>query len=264
MSVKDKARILFADYVEQREHRPRILTPDEEEMIVENARKNNQISELNRLTELFNIANILLIDIELAYWKFRSAQGRLHSTIMTIYLSELAKDKLYELLFDSTNNKQKIAELEAKHIKKLEGLFKISSFIERETGKFEPNILLQKTLLDTAEQAKEYNKKIYQLDYITFEAGFKLISDEDQKHLKDTEKDIREFVNLEGIFLFLQVCKEFKKQKIFTSTDRTDNLRKFFEILNDTNKATELTKKDKLKAKRQMDEIIEKRDLLNN
>src|SRR4051812_12717907 len=102
MSVKDKAKLIFADCYKNFETygNERLLNPLELSTLYDDARKNNQISELNNLISAFNISCMLLNSIKIAYLNFLLTRTRLEIAMSGILLKNHYEDAVDFLMYD--------------------------------------------------------------------------------------------------------------------------------------------------------------------
>jgi len=102
MRVEDKAKLLFADRNKRAETSGHegFLTPDEEKALIKDAQDLHQISELNRLNRLFNIASLLLLDIQTAYLHFVIAIGKVDMILTGITLTGSLRDATDHMIYD--------------------------------------------------------------------------------------------------------------------------------------------------------------------
>src|SRR3990167_11129923 len=102
MRVEDKAKLLFADRNKRAETSGQegLLTPEEEKAIVQDAQDLNQISELNRLSRLYNIASYIMLDIQTAYLHFELAEGKVIAVLTGMIIAGEADDALSHAIHD--------------------------------------------------------------------------------------------------------------------------------------------------------------------
>jgi len=264
MSLEDKARILFADRNKQSETSglERLLTPKEEIAILEDATKKGQIEELNKLNSLYFMANFLLSDIQTAYLNFWLAEYKLEQILTTIFIIERGKDILYQNIYELTKgDKEKGKEL----VKRYMDQFYSGTYLSEELTSFlnengEVNRELQRYLINAVKRFKEYRKIRYQLDYVVNEkTGINFLGDQQKQDLKKHDNSLKAFINSEGA---LTPLKRFGD--VFLKHGAREDLetnQEFFRIVEDINKAVEITAEDKKEAMEQINNILSRADV---
>jgi len=264
MSLEDKARILFADRNKQSETSglERLLTPKEEIAILEDATKKGQIEELNKLNSLYFMANFLLSDIQTAYLNFWLAEYKLEQILTTIFIIERGKDILYQNIFELTKgDREKGKELVRRYMDQ----FYSGTYLSEELTSFlnengEVNRELQRYLINAVKRFKEYRKIRYQLDYVVNEkTGINFLGDQQKQDLKKHDNSLKAFINSEGA---LTPLKRFGD--VFLKHGAREDLetnKEFFRIVEDINKAVEITAEDKKEAMEQINNILSRADV---
>ena len=81
MSFQDRARLIFAHCVRKGETLgvEGVLEQDEEDALVDACRKENRINELNRLVALYNMANLLVADVQLSIVSLQLVMSRMET-----------------------------------------------------------------------------------------------------------------------------------------------------------------------------------------
>jgi len=264
MSLEDKARILFADRNKQSETSglERLLTPKEEIAILEDATKKGQIEELNKLNSLYFMANFLLSDIQTAYLNFWLAEYKLEQILTTIFIIERGKDILYQNIYELTKGDiEKGKELVRRYMDQ----FYSGTYLSEELTSFlnengEVNRELQRYLINAVKRFKEYRKIRYQLDYVVNEkTGINFLGDQQKQDLKKHDNSLKAFINSEGA---LTPLKRFGD--VFLKHGAREDLetnQEFFRIVEDINKAVEITAEDKKEAMEQINNILSRADV---
>jgi hypothetical protein len=264
MSLKDKAKILFADHNKRVETAgmERLLTPQEEKAIVEDARTKNQVGELNRLTELFNLSGLILLDVQTAYLQFLLKRSHLEQVITGIMITNEVDDTLNSLFYDlktlevSLDGEKEKSYLELKNKYLNSKIYSQYGYftIDPETKRRQPNKLLQIAFMRLVERVRDFRRMIYTLNYIIQLAEIDFLADEKKKSLTDFETEVDDFYNLEGLLNVLRSYRNFADKNLM----ETGNLKEpgFIEAIRDPEKASELTDDDKAKAEEQVHEIL--------
>jgi hypothetical protein len=288
MSLEDKAQLLFADHNKQAETAgvERILAPDEEQAIIDDARKLDQIDELNRLVGLFNFASLILLDIQTAYLNFGIALSKLEGFIMASAVRGKAGDIIHELIYELatagySEKEQDRGDIQKKIDTKAQELNEkystVNKFLELydhftppakavsyfhselKNKDIEPNKHLQHFFMQTIQMLKDFRRVVYQLDYIVKLAKIDFLGDADRKKLKEYEKQVAGFIKLEGLHSTVNIYKKWADKEIM----RTEGLYepKFLDTIRDIEKSIQLTPEDKRLAEAQITNLISQKKL---
>lgn len=281
MRVEDKAKLLFADRHKRGETSGRegFLTPDEEKALIKDAQDLHQISELNRLNRLFNIASLLLLDIQTAYLNFRMVASKVDMILLAISLVGKAMDVADHMVYDMATQGYTSKQLEGEKIQKeidqkavelykeygvgdkLVGVcdhfspsLRGESYFGKTKTESEPNLILQKFFMLTVKRIKDFRKQVYQYDYVIEMAEMELLSDKEKKSLKGFSKEIEDFVNLNRFLRQVKLYGALADRKMIRTTKLSEP--KFLETIKDMGKATQLTSNEKEKAKAEIENAI--------
>ena len=281
MRVEDKAKLLFADRNKKAETSGRegLLTSEEEKALIDDAQDLHQINELNRLNRLYNLASFIFLDIQTAYLHFRLAEGRLLTIITGVVLvgesSDVLSRTIYDLAVKGCSEKQleekkfqeevdeKAAELRKEY--KVSGLSKVYDYFEPSLGGgsyfstkpkaevSQPNKLLQKAFMRTLEEIKAYEKQMFQWQYIESKADIDLLGGRERKIIDGFSKEVDDFIDLDGYLGLIKMYAEFSDKGLLKVKQLEEP--KFIDAVKDMKKATSLRKKEKEKARIEMDNI---------
>lgn len=280
MRVEDKAKLLFADRNKRAETSGQegLLTPEEEKAIIEDAQNLHQISELNRLNSLFNIASMIMLDIQTAYLHFRLAEGRLLTILTGMILVGEASDALGNAIYDLSASGYSEEQLEDKKFQdevdkkaeefgikyKKNGLSKIYDYFEpslsegyfsTKTEKLsQPNPLLQRAFMMVITEIKRFRKQVYNCEYIEAKASIELLSERDRLIIQNFSKEIEDFVRLEGHLGLIQMYSDFADKGMLKSDGLSEP--KFLESVKNIQKATRLSKKSKVKTQEEIERAL--------
>ncbi|RJR29223.1 hypothetical protein C4564_02695 [Candidatus Microgenomates bacterium] len=283
MRVEDKAKLLFADRNKRAETQGKegILTPDEEKAIIEDAQDLHQITELNRLNKLFNIASFLVLDIQTAYLHFRLAEGRLLTIITGMILVGEADDTLGHAVYDLASQGYSKEQLDDKKIQdevdqkaesyrkkyKKDGLNKLYSHFElplvESSTKTEmlsqPSPILQRAFMMVITEIKRFRKQVYTIEYVVAKARMEFLSETEKQTIENFSEEINKFVNLEGHLGLIQMFVDFVDNGMLSGTNLNEH--KFIDSVRDMQKATRLRNKAKRDAKEEIEKVIQKQIL---
>jgi hypothetical protein len=279
MSLEDKAKLIFADKVKEAETNgiENLLTASEKDEIYKEAYKAHQLNQLNHLTDLFNLANLFLSDIQIAFLNFLFARGELKTMVTAIRITGLAKDKFAEIIYnlaigDAKNQdfgNKEVAERfqdKVKGLRKkygLDGDFFPQYDLYGEEDYFsnnpsfdnkQPNTSLQRVFIFAVDRVKALQEVLFQMDFIIQLAGFNFLSDEQQEKLLAYEAEIKRFTGLDDPLSLLGLYKESPSHKV-KRPKKIDEPR-FFEFIDDIEKAVSLTEAEKEKAKAQVNNLL--------
>ncbi len=286
MRVQDKAKLLFADRhkLAETSGRERLLSPDEEKALIEDAQDLHQISELNRLNRLFNIASFLLLDGQTAYLHFVIAIGKLDMLLtgitLTGSLGDVVDHMTYDLAVQGYTSKQleeekiqKEIDQKAIELRKKYGvgdklvdvydyfspsLRAESYFSEKTKTESEPSQPLQKFFMLAIKRVKDFRKQVCQGDYVVEKARMELLSDKEKESLKSFKKEMDKFVGLKGIYRQVKLYGAFADKELIRTTNLSEP--RFLKAVKDMEKAVRLTDQEKDKAKAEIDELLEKQN----
>ncbi len=274
MSLQDKAKLLFADRNKKADTAglERLLTPEEEEAIIKDAQKNNQIAELNRLSRLFNVASLLTLDIQTAYLSFSSALWKLHGIIMAMSVKSRADDIIGQMIYDLATSKEKDEKKRDELSKELEKKYRnteVFKMYDHFTPAYsldepkvktapEPNIYLQLTFINAVERLKDFRRIIYQLNYVVKLAGIDFLGDKEKKKIKEYEKELEDFIKLDGLLGVIRLYRAFADKKLMRTANLTQPT--FLDVIKDIEKAIQLTHEEIQKAEAQIEGVLAKAD----
>lgn len=273
MRVEDKAKLLFSNRnkMAETEGKERLLTADEEEAIIKDAQSLNQITELNRLNRLYNLATYILLDIQTAYLHFKIVEQKLIAVITGITLTGELHDSIDHLIYETVSKEfedgkevdEKASELRKKHMHKtLSSLYDYFEPAHRDKSYFttdddsnsEPNRLLQQTVMQAVDGVKKFKTQVYTYKRVEKKAGIELLGDRERKMIKEFRDEMDTFIKLEDFYSIISIYPEFAEKGLL----RTSNLHepKFIASISDMKKATRLSKKHKKKLEKELDELI--------
>jgi len=283
MRVEDKAKLLFADRNKRGETSGKegLLTPDEEKAIIDDAQDLHQITELNRLNKLFNMSSFLMLDIQTAYLHFKLAEGRLLNMLTGMILVGEGSDALGNAIYDLSSNGYSQEQLEDEKFQvevdkkaeefrkkyKRNGLTEIYDYFDPSVGDgsyfdtktevlSQPNPLLQRAFMMVIQEIKKFRKQIYNIEYIETKARIDLLSERDKRTLESFTNEIDDFVNLKDHLGLIKMFADFADKGMLKRDGLSEP--KFLEAIKNMSKATRLSKKAKIKAESEIEEVIQK------
>jgi hypothetical protein len=269
MTLKDKAKLLFADSNHKYETKgeKRLLTPEEEEAIVEDCHKKHQIGELNELVMLSNLTTFAIADVHINMLNFELVMSRINTWVTIIALKGRSNDTIDKILAAVDGEKSKDARYFAKKIEEeredVEDSFSLFCMPgskykgQKETLVAEPNLLIQKMFVRAIDAYKRLKATLYVVDYISEKGGMNFVCKIDQEIIDEANKLLGGFFTLEEGFLgILYVYRESLKVDLIKKKNFTEP--RFFELLTDQEKVLQLTDEERGKAEEKVDKHIER------
>lgn len=273
MSLQDKAKILFADIGKRAEGFGRLLTPGEKQAIVEDAVKNKQMEELNRLKKTYDLGTLLIIEARVAFLNFKLALSVLSAFLIAITIKTTNDNIINQIIYDLAVSKETDEEKTNKLFNELDKKYKDNKtlnqydlftpplinpddYLKTSPNMLpEPNIFLQEALMETVNKLKEYKLIRYQLEYVVKNLmGIDFLSDGQKQRLVEHDKVIAGFIGLDEVFAIIKVFSDFEEKAIIRTTSLAEP--KFLETIKDINKAVELTEEDKKKTEEYIDHML--------
>ena len=140
MHIRDKMKLLFEDMNRQAETQGKesILTPQERDAIVDDARKSGEMKEIRRVNELYRTAMFLDLDIEIAERNLLLAICQLEKTLMGVVLKGATEDVVSEIFYDIANQNTKSSADVETSVSELRKKYKIDSVILKGFDLFNP------------------------------------------------------------------------------------------------------------------------------
>lgn len=276
MSFHDKAKMLFADYKLQydTDNKERVLTPEEENDIVKNCREKNEIAELNKLIDLYNMIGFVAIDINTAILNLRVVVGHVNMLVLAMMLSRWANEDLEKMVYLIRSKKGKeFKELATEIAKNKRGIFQASLYAffdpsdeEPESNnpkeqqdffeKREPNLSIQKVLCRAVSALKHLKKTVYIIDYICKKGGIDFVCKRHQEILDEAKKEMEEFESLDGFLRIVNVYSRIHKDGLMRQENLTEPV--FLKLLIDPKAILALTEQDKRAQEQELDAVIER------
>lgn len=250
MSVKDKAKILCIDY--QQKYGPTetaLLTSDEEDAIWKDAEKKNELRELNRLIDLFNLTNRLVSATHKKTMFFQSFVSNIHILVLYIFLKQNTNDKLDAIKCHVSSKKiGKIIDDEKYPDMDFTSWFSPNDDEENA----EPNVYMQKLFIRAYQANKLLRQELHMIKYVEGKADMSFLSEIDKEIVGDAEKALEEFAQREGFLMILNIYKTSYESGLIQKKDYTEQL--FVQLMTDTENMVLLTEEEKKEA----EDIVEK------
>jgi hypothetical protein len=226
MALKDRAKLIFADCIRRAETQGEecVLEPGEEDSLVDACRKEGSVGELNRLVSLYNMANIIMSDVQLSTLKLQLVISRIET-----YLYFLSCSRLKEKNHDGI-------------------------FVDVEDGGFVPNDLLQLIFIRSFEAVKYVQSSCLSLEY-TFElAGITLLGEEDMKLIEEAKRVLNDFLKLEGVIGAMKIFSNMIKNGVVKRKDYKQKI--LYDFLNGKMEVVELNAEEREGVKCKIKRLI--------
>ncbi len=277
MHIQDKMKLLFQDINRQAETagKESILTPQERDAILDDARKSGEMKEIRRVNELYRTTMFLDIDIEIAERNLLLAICQLEKTLMGVILKGATEDLISEIFYDMANQNNKSPATVETSVSELRKKYKIDSVIlkgfdlfnppmdEEETEQteeqsantsgLEPNRGIQKSFMFSFQIAKKLKSKLYEMSYVTEKASIDFLPASIKQLIKNSEELIAMFCNLDESLRLLRVYRDYAAD--FTN-DATLVEPKFLETIQDIQTHLELNTEEKDALEKKIDESL--------
>lgn len=230
MSLKDRAKLILTDTIRKAETGglEGVLDYGEEDALVNACRNDGTIDDLNRIIALYNMANLLMADIEIFTLRLQLIISRVET-----YLYLIAYQCCYDDDYDGV-------------------------FIDVEDGGFVPNELLQKLFVRCIVAAKKVKEVLMSMDYIFELAGMVLLGNEDQGKVKETEVVLQEFIKLDGGIGVMKLFKNMIEEGVVKRNDFKEKM--VYDFLGGKcDEVLELDDKDRNRLKDRVDCLLAKK-----
>ena len=283
MSFMDKMKLLLEDinvYAESLGEKT-LLTPAEKQAFYDEIRKNDQISEYNRIYGIYKVVNLMAIDVIINSQALTITVLELSNYLTSGIIKGVLEDTIDEIIYDlasdgysqedkekqETQNKidKKRDELIAKYrvnsskfiqqfdyfIPSLEHKSYFSTELKNEVLEVNPKI--QKLFMEAVSGAKRLNEAIYEVEYSLSLVGFNCLSDRQQRDFQIKKDILAVFINLDSPLRLLRIYRDnpFKKVNI---TCKAETL--FFETIKNIKTKIDLTDAEIQEAKKTVDKAI--------
>ena len=278
MNIKDKMKLLFEDMNRQAETNGKefILKPQERDAIIEDARKNNQLSEIRKTHELYKIVTITAIDLHIILLGLYLSIGQLEKTLMGVILKSATEEIIGEMIYDFAKQIKTIPAEIDKYIDELREKYKVDSVLFEGFDFFnpplsnnsifssdlnydprEPNQEIQKIFLLSIVHAKKIKKKIFEMSYLISKAPIDFLPESTKKLIKESEELLTIFSNLDSTLKPLGIYRDY--ELLFVKNNNLPES-EFISKIRDINKNLELNTEDKKLLEDKIDKSLEEAD----
>ncbi|MBT4937042.1 hypothetical protein HON22_03920 [Candidatus Peregrinibacteria bacterium] len=265
MDSKDKARILFAhnNLVFSSKGQEKLLTTAEEREIIIDAQNKGQVDELNRLTQIYNLCNFIVINIETLILNLELSIESINKYVLYVYKQDEMHDKLRGFLHmarneDSKTNSTLIKEFE----KEIKNINREPSFFQpfkpqSKDKKRVPNVRLQEMFVYVFKAYKKLMQALYSVDFLNKQNDFDFISDKDKEVIDKAKKASEEFSQLDGCLVILKLYQRYAEYKLIKKEAIEEA--EFSDLVFNFNTTIELTDEEKSEMEIKTTEALEKK-----
>lgn len=277
MHIRDKMKLLFEDMNRQAETEGKesLLTPQERDAIVDDARKSGEIREIRRVYEFYRTALFLDIDMGVAELHLYLAISQIEKILMGIILKGAADDIISEIFYDIAHQNNNISSDVEDTIQKLRVKYKIDSVILKgfdlfttpedsedassvekqitEIGSLEPNPEIQQSFMLTFLHAKKLKTILYKMSYVVSKAPIDFLPASTKRLVKDSEELIAQVCTLDGSLSSLRIYRDYADA---FAKDATLVEPKFLETIQDIKTHLELNAEEKDGLEKKIDDSL--------
>ena len=269
MNLNDKMKLLFEDtnHTAESQGNETLLTPQERDSIIEDARRNGELREIRRVNELYILSNYIAIDIELSQFSLLLSLSYLEKILMGIILKGAADEMIGEILYDLAK-KDEISGEETidKKMEELRMKYKVDSVLfkgfdffnalnEENQEKVEPNNKIQQAFMVSFRHAKILKKKLFDMEYVLKKSPIDFLPKRNKEIIQQSEELLTLFINLDSTLKSLRIYRDFG-DKIIGEVQITDP--EFLTTIKNIGKTLELSDQDKEQLQIQIDKHLGK------
>jgi hypothetical protein len=259
MSLKDKAKIIFASWNHEKEseNKERLITVQEEEAMIRDIRKKDQIDEYNRLIDLYNMSIFAVFGISAASLQLKLAITKTQTLALAMFLHGETNDQLETLLciVCEADRKSLIEEkkLKINTFNELLDYFQPEDELQSLNTR-EPNHHIQMIFERLVQTYKVLRQKLCGLDYILGKAEMDFLGEVHKAVLQEAQEQLKYVEDLDGLLNILTIYKKALELDLM----RKDNFHKpsFLELLQDHKKVLQLSDKEKGEAEEEIEKYI--------
>ncbi len=230
MNINDKMKLLFEDSNKQAETdgKEHILTAQERDAIVEDARKSDELREIRRVNELYLLSNYISIDMEIANLAFLLSITSLEKSLMGIMLKGATEEIIGEMIYDLAKQDTKTeVEIDRKS-KELRKKYRVDSVLfkgfdffdapieddssfpdEFKNDNLQPNPDIQRFFIVSYLHAKKLKKKLFEMEYVVKKAPIDFLPKWNKDLISESEEVLLSFVNLDQTLRPLRIYKDY-------------------------------------------------------
>jgi hypothetical protein len=254
MHINDKLRLLFADLNKQSETESReiILTPQEKDALLDDAKKRGEYREIRRVMNLFKTCTLMLIDLEIIHLSTLLVITTLEKILIGIILKGVTEEIVDQMIHDWSAG-------ETKAVEKLRSKYKIDHVLMKGFDYFsetrEVNKDLEKYFLISCKYIRRLNKKLYEIDYVTNKSPVEFLSDYSRNLINESRNLINLFIRLDAPLKFLRIYRDY-------GTVLTNNLNfnnsEFYKTIKNLDNNLRMDESEKQKIMAEVDRDLKK------
>lgn len=247
MHVHDKVRMIIADVEEKMKTTGKgLLSESEKDAIVEDAHKKHELSELNRIYNLYVLEGGLYMDTYSRLQSLMLQFATLERILLMIGVSGLGRDAVDRILHDLAPDKDR-----EKLYKEYESDMAIlNKYILIQNNKPHPDLIdAVSNLIKIAKVVRSY---LYQVEYVQSKTEVKIIM-EDHKEIYDScEELIQSIINFDASLRLLRVIRDYDL------LDDSAESRQLVNMVKNIEKEIALADQDKREAEAKIEKYLKK------
>ncbi|HLL60221.1 MAG TPA: hypothetical protein VK338_00745 [Candidatus Nitrosocosmicus sp.] len=264
MHILDKMKLLFEDTNRQAETdgKESVLTPQEREAIITDARKNGEINEIRRVHEFYVASTYIGIDMEMTELSLHLAMSYLERILLGMLLKSEAEEIVSGILYDLVSSQGKKSDNEfEKEIKELREKYRVDRTLfkgfefftptsDSDTKTHTPNAYIQQFFMMSFPHARQLKKKLFMMEYIKSQVPIDFLSSSNKKLIDDCNELITTFTSLDSSLNPLRIYCDYG-HRIAKGVDSD-----FLSTIRDLKEKLELTDVEKDLLKAQIDKRV--------
>lgn len=260
MSLKDKARLLFADHTREFETqgKERLLTPEEEDAITESCQKKEQIPELNRLNSMYNLSGRVVRDVRARMLHLELAMSRLDTVVTYIHKHDEGEEKLRHLTYKlgTTDSVQKLYQEISNQSQSSFNWYsnKIEDGASSDSKKLVPDPHVQRLSVEALDASRMLRRVLHMMECIEQKGDMKFVGEMDEEIMQEAHKLLIRFSQEYYLVPVLNIYKEALDLDLLDTEQCQSSL--FLEMVADFQKVNTLTDEDREDAENMVNQCL--------
>lgn len=247
MHVHDKVRMLIADVEEKMKTDSKgLLSESEKDAIVEDAHKKHELSELNRIYNLYVLEGGLYMDTYSRLQALLIQFASLERILLMIGVAGFGRDAIDRIVHDLVPDKDKKTVY-----KEYESDMKtLNKYILIQDDKPHPDLV--EAVDSLIKVAKVVRKFLYQIEYVQHKTEVKIIMDDHQEIYDSCEELIQSIINFDASLRLLRVLRDYEV------LDDSDESKELLDMVQNIEQRLTLSEQDKQEAEAKIEKYLEK------
>jgi hypothetical protein len=254
MHIHDKLRLLFADLNKQSETEGKeiILTTQEKDAILNDARTRGEYREIRRVMEFFKTCTFMVIDLEISQLAALLAIATLEKILMGIMLKGATEEIIDRMIYDWSGGKAEV-------IGELKSKYKINHVLMKGFDYFisssESNKELEEYFILTHHHISKLRRKLFEIDFVINKSPVNFLSRYNQNIIEESNSLVQLFINLDAPLKPLKIYKDFG----YALTDNfTFRETEFHKLIENISESTDLSDEEKQNLMLRIDSDLDK------